>query len=194
MKIPARIARSFIEQHSPGAAGLPSSAGRGETHAAVHQARLLLATELAHHGKYGQAERLLEQIVEQSQPLRPAALHVLGQMYAQQSMFFEAEQCWQKALALEPGNPEYRAALDALVDERTRAPAFQGIMWLLPVVLAVLAVFALVRLESAGTQRDLQLLNTRLDGLNRRLDGATLRSSLPSSEKPNPAAGDKSSR
>lgn len=98
-------------------------------------AYLSLAASLARLGRYDEAQPwLLEAAKEPS--LRPGALDLRARILAQQGRYLEAESHWLEAVRLDPGNPSFRKALDALTKRR------QPLLWLRPLVAAVALALA----------------------------------------------------
>jgi tetratricopeptide (TPR) repeat protein len=82
-----------------------------------------LATALAMSGRYQEAERLLVGL-DQSKEYQTAVLDLRAKIFAQQRRYAEAEVCWLKALSLDPGNQQYRKAVDTLVKDRQGGSLF----------------------------------------------------------------------
>lgn len=109
---------------------------------------LAQAAELARAGRYDEAECTLTGVGEDP-GLKSKVLDLRARILAQRGRYVEAEACWIEALRLEPGNRDYRAALDALARDR-RSP-----VWLRLVVNAALMAMALavvVYIVETGTR------------------------------------------
>lgn len=125
-----------------------TAAASGESLQAAVLRQLLLAraTALARGGHYQAAEELLSAGAGE---LGAAALDLLARMRAQQGRYGEAEELWQQAAQLEPGNPAYAAALRLLRGMAGRPVWLHGVatlllggVLLLAVLLVLIAVFS----------------------------------------------------
>ncbi len=84
-------------------AGAPSLA------AITRQIALSQAADLARVGQYSQAVALLDSLQSDE---TPEVLDLKARIRAQQGHLVEAQSLWERALALEPGNPDYLAGLE----------------------------------------------------------------------------------
>ena len=125
-----------------------TAAASGESLQAAVLRQLLLAraTALARAGRYQAAEELLSAGAGE---LGAAALDLLARIRAQQGRYGEAEDLWQQAAQLEPGNPAYAASLRLLRGMAGRPVWLHGVatlllggVLLLAVLLVLIAVFS----------------------------------------------------
>lgn len=151
MRIPLDAARPLRDadtrQASSDDAGTTTRFGEGRRY-------LTVAAELARSGRYADAEQLALEVAGSSPTLLPVALDLLARIYAQQGRYLDAETCWQKALSLSPGNPQYRRGLDTILRERGHPlprRLFRGLLVAALVALALLLGFGFQLLLPLGT-------------------------------------------
>lgn len=123
----------------------PGPRGRG--------AYLSVAANLARLGRYDEAQPWLVEAAKEPS-LRPSALDLQARIFAQQGRYLEAERCWLEAVRLEPRNPSFRKALDALTKQR------RPLLWLRPLVAAAALALASAAIgylacavQESGTQQ-----------------------------------------
>jgi len=134
MEIHKNITESFLSQSQS------SQTKSDEGHRSnLNQCRLnyFHAVELARQGCYADAELFLLEASYQK-GLRPAVLDLRAKMFAQQHRFSEAQACWLEALSLDPGNQQYRKALDAIASNEKYA--FWSRLALVTLVIAVVTI------------------------------------------------------
>ena len=110
MEIPKNITESFLKQDQPRQNQPDEEQRQKSQQCLLHYYH---AIKLARQRRYTDAELLLLEAGHHEE-LRPVVLDLRAKMFAQQHRFSEAEACWQEALSLDPGNKQYRKALDAL--------------------------------------------------------------------------------
>lgn len=75
---------------------------------AVREVALAEARTLARHGRYTEAEELLDEAWRDAEP-SAAYLDLLARIHAQQGHLERADECWERAQRLAPGEPAYAA-------------------------------------------------------------------------------------
>jgi len=135
MRIPEGVVGKGMQRPDGKDESAPPTEGRATPRCGMALAQ---AAELARTGRYDEAECALAGAGEDP-GLKSKVLDLRARILAQRGRYVEAEACWLEALQLEPGNSDYRAALDALARNR-RSP-----VWLRLVVNgALIAVAAAV--------------------------------------------------
>ena len=110
----------------------------------VVQASVAEAVGLARQGRHSEAEALLGAL-DDSDRHSPAVLDLLARIRAQQQHTDEAEALWKEALAIDPGNPSYQAALDRLALIRANPVRFPFLwFWVSLAVLACIAGIGII--------------------------------------------------
>ncbi|HSL81269.1 MAG TPA: tetratricopeptide repeat protein, partial [Thermoanaerobaculia bacterium] len=105
------------------------------------------AAELARKGRYAEAEGFLRERLAAGKT-EPAVLDLLARIAAQRGRLREAEEQWQRAASLDPGNESYRAGLRRLARLQRRRVRWP---WLALARLGVaVAAVALVLLAGWG--------------------------------------------
>jgi hypothetical protein len=102
------------------------------------------------------AESLLSRLIFKEGSQNPQAMDLLARIYFQQSKYEKARDLWNKALALQPGNPALRRTvmeMQKIASSPVRAVLIHKISMYLNCLLAILAVFLLVMLGVRGYDR-----------------------------------------
>lgn len=87
-------------------------------------------------GSYLEATQLLREAQEQRGCSEVEALDLQARIYAQKGLFLNAESCWQRAKALDAGNPAYDEALTRLHRVAARPRPMRWVWLGLPLVVA----------------------------------------------------------
>ena len=114
-------------------AGAPSLA------AITQQIALSQAADLARVGQYSQAEALLDSLQGEE---TPEVLDLKARIRAQQGRLAEAQSLWERALTIDPGNPDYLQGLEyvqkAQIPVRTKRIFTTGFWLGLALILALI--------------------------------------------------------
>lgn len=79
------------------------------------QIALARASDLAREGYFAESEQIIAHLLER-ESLEPEALDLLARIRAHQGRYDEARRLWNHAIAVEPGNESYKAALDRIAE------------------------------------------------------------------------------
>ena len=138
MEIPKNITGSFLNQVQ----SRTTESGKVHKQNLSHYRRKYYhAVELARQGHYTDAELLLIEFGNRKE-FRAIVLDIRAKMFAQQNRFSEAEACWLEALSLNPGNQQYRKALDTLTSNGQYAIWTRLALITLVIAVSTIGVFA----------------------------------------------------
>lgn len=126
-----------------------TSQARTEADSAISllsRALLPKAAELAHAGKYQEAECLLQHLIQEGSEL-PAVFDLLARSRAQQGRLLEAQSYWADAIQLSSSKDLYRAALKRIERLQTRSPWLSRIR---PLILCLGLVLSFILIITVG--------------------------------------------
>jgi type VI secretion system protein ImpK len=134
------------------------AATAGDLAAACSALLLAEATRLGCAGRHEEAAAVLAPALAPAAPGRSAALDLLARLLAQRGRWDEAAAAWREALELEPGNPDFAAALARLarpgaVRARALLVPLGGLVALAALVGAGAFAFGALRPAPAGSPR-----------------------------------------
>jgi flagellar motor protein MotB len=89
----------------------------------LQKIKLSQAADLALSGNYSEAEHLLKGSEDEGEP-SPAELDLLARIRAQQGRYSDAEDYWNRAVALDPDNSAYQDGLRRIAAERKSNHSF----------------------------------------------------------------------
>jgi len=100
------------------------------------------ARNLAKEGNYAEAQTILVNLLRTSS--NPLVMDLLARVYAQQGLITEARKMWEKALAIDPKNPDFSKGLAFVTSKQEKISETRFTTKRLLVLFGVIALFSLI--------------------------------------------------